>query len=108
MMAQVQERPIEVLEERLHTFSPRALGTIGFVSGLIALGAVILGVPSWMLLGTTLVVWILSGWALFFQARPSIPLVSALGAFLVASALATAIAVLLGLFLLALGPSWIL
>lgn len=108
MMAQVQERPIEVLEERLHTFSPRALGTIGLVSGLIALGAVILGFPSWMLLGTTLVVWVLSGWALFFQPNPRPPLVSALGAFLVLTAGAAAFAVLAGLYMRVLGPSWIL
>ena len=107
-MAQSHERPIEVLGERLRSLSPEALGVAGLASGVLALGAVILGFPSWMLLGATLVVWALSGWALFFQPNPRPRLVSALGAFLVLSAALTAFAVLAGLYLRALGPSWIL
>jgi hypothetical protein len=107
-MAQARERPIEVLGERLRGVSPEALGAAGLASGVIALGAVILGFSSWMLLGTTLVVWVLCGWALFFQPNPRPWLVSALGAFLVLSAAVTALAVLAGLYLRALGPSWIL
>jgi hypothetical protein len=107
-MAQASDRPIVVLGEQLRSLSPRALGAAGLLSGFIALAAVVLGFPSWMLLGTTLVVWVLSGWALFFQPDPRAPLVSALGAFLVLSAVAMALAVLGGLYLRALGPSWIL
>jgi ABC-type sulfate transport system permease component len=61
-----------------------------------------------MLLGTALVVWILSGWAIFFQTAPRRPVISALGTIMFASALAAAVAVLAGLYLAALGPSWIL
>jgi hypothetical protein len=107
-MFAIKETPISVLGDQLRSLSPRSLGAIGLVSGLIGLAAVVLGFPSWMLLGTALVVWILSGWALFFRPGPDQPLVAAFGSFLVLSAAAAALAVLVGLYLLALGPSWIL
>jgi hypothetical protein len=88
--------------------SPRALGFIGLAAGSIALAGVILGASSWMLLGTALVLWILAGWALFFLPKPRQPIVAALGSFLLLSAAVTALAVLAKLYLVALGPSWVL
>ncbi len=107
-MASVHERPMEVLGAQLRSVSPRVLGGIGLASGVIAFTAVTLGFPSWILLGASLVVWALTGWGLFFQPNPRRPLLSALGALLVLSAVAAAFIVLSGLYMRALGPSWIL
>ena len=96
-----------------HVASRRALphwapGSFGLMSGLIALAAVILESASWMVLGVALVIWILSGWAIYFGSRPLQPPIAALGSLLLISAAAAALAVLSGLYLLVLGPSWIL
>jgi hypothetical protein len=105
-MIQTQERPIAALGAMLRRLSPNALGGIGLASGLAALAAVVLGFPSGLLLGTALVIWILSGWALFFQPNPPLALESKLGAVVILSAAVAAFTVLMGLYLLALGPSW--
>jgi len=102
------EAPSLVLANQLRGVSPQVLGSIGLAAGLIAMALVILGASSWMLLGIALVVWILAGWALFFLPKPRQPVVAALGSFLLLSAAAAAVAVLLGLYLVMLGPSWVL
>jgi hypothetical protein len=53
-------------------------------------------------------VWIVCGWSVYFRFAPSDSVVARLGVVLLASAGLIAIAVLSGLYLLALGPSWIL
>lgn len=88
--------------------SPRMLGAIALVDGIFALTVVALGSSSWILLGIAVVVWILCGWAIYFRPRPRQPLIAALGSVLLWSAALVALAVLSGVYLLALGPSWIL
>ena len=88
--------------------SPRTLGAIALIDGVLALTAVALGSASWILLGTAVVVWIVCGWAIHFRPRPSQPLVAALGSVLLWSAVLAAVVVLTGVYLLALRPSWIL
>ncbi len=90
------------------SLSARTLGAIGLAVGLIALIAAVLGSPSWMLLGTALVVWILCGWGLFFRAGARDRRMAALGSVLLLSAALAALAVLSGVYMIALGPSWIL
>ena len=97
----------------VHNRSQRALphwvpGSFGLVSGAIALASVVAGSTSWMILGVALVIWILAGWAIYFGSRPLPPAMAALGSLLLVSAAAAALAVLSGLYLLVLGPSWIL
>jgi hypothetical protein len=75
---------------------------------MLALTVVVLGSSSWMILGTLLAVWIACGWAIYFRPRPRQPLIAALGSVLLWSAALVALAVLTGVYLLALGPSWIL
>lgn len=106
-MIDVDETPSSVLGGQLRTVSPRALGATGLGAGLIALATVVLGSTSWMLLGTAHVAWILSGWALFVGPNPRRPVVAALGSFLLLSATVAAFAVLVGVYLAALGPSWV-
>lgn len=84
------------------------LGAIALVDGIFALTVVALGSSSWILLGIAVVVWILCGWAIYFRPRPRQPLIAALGSVLLWSAALVALAVLSGVYLLALGPSWIL
>ncbi|MEO7823183.1 MAG: hypothetical protein ABIS15_06215 [Gemmatimonadaceae bacterium] len=87
---------------------PRTLGAVALLDGIFALTVVVLGSPSWILLGSLLVVWIVCGWAIYFRPRPRQPLIAALGSVLLWSAALVALAVLTGVYLLALGPSWIL
>lgn len=87
---------------------PWALGSLGLAAGAIALAAVLLGSPPAILLGVAAVVWILSGWAIYFRHAPRHPGMVALGSLLLFSAAAAALVVLSGLYLLFLGPSWIL
>ncbi len=107
-MTEAAKTPFPVSTEPPRGLSPRALGVIGLGSGLTALTIVVMGSSSWILLGTALVVWILCGWAIFFRPRPRHALVEALGLVLLLSAAVAALAVLSGVYLLALGPSWIL
>lgn len=88
--------------------SPRTLGIIALVDGIFALALVVSGSSSWILLGTLLVVWIVCGWAIYFRPRPRQPLIAALGSVMLWSAALAALTVLAGVYLLALGPSWIL
>lgn len=107
-MPEAAETRFGVSAAPARTLSPRALGAIGLGDGLIALTIVALGSSSWMLLGAALVVWVLCGWAIFFRPRSRQPLINALGSILLLTAAVAALAVLSGLYLLALGPSWIL
>lgn len=107
-MFEAGNAPSLVLGEQLGRVPPRILGAVGLGTGVLALLVVVLGASSWMLLGTALLLWILSGWALYFLPKPHQPVVAALGSFLLFSAALAATAVLLGLYLVVLGPSWIL
>ena len=88
--------------------SPRTAGVIALIDGVIALTAVAFGRASWMLMGIALIVWIMCGWSIYFPPPPSQRAVAVLGAVLLVSAAIAALAVLSGLYLLVLGPSWIL
>ena len=88
--------------------SPRAAGVIALVDGLVALGAVAVGRASWIVMGLALIVWTLCGWSIYFRPQPSQRAVAVLGTVLLVSAGIAALAVLSGLYLLVLGPSWIL
>jgi len=88
--------------------SPRTLGATAFAAGLIALSVSASGSPSWILLGAALAVWSFCGWAIYFRRRSLDRVSATLGSVLLLSAAAAALVVLSGLYLLALGPSWIL
>ena len=88
--------------------SPRAAGVIALVDGIVTLAAVALGSGSWILMGIALIVWIMCGWSIYFRPQPSQRVVAVLGTLLLVSAGIAALAVLSGLYLLVLGPSWIL
>ena len=88
--------------------SQRKLGTVALAAGVVALTAVIAGVSSWILLGAALSVWSFCGWAIYFRPRPRQRAAILLGFALLASAITAALAVISALYLLALGPSWIL
>lgn len=88
--------------------SPRRAGVIALVDGAVALTAVALGRASWILMGIALIVWIMCGWSIYFRPEPRPHVVAALGTVLLVSAGIAALAVLSGLYLLVLGPSWIL
>ena len=88
--------------------SQRKLATIALVAGLVALTTVIAGSSSWILLGAALSVWSFCGWAIYFRPQPRQRAAAVLGSVLLVSAITAALAVLSGLYLLALGPSWIL
>jgi len=88
--------------------SPPTLRLLGIGSGLVALAAVLLGAGSWILLGSMFVIWCYAGWAIFFGERARIaPAMLAAEYVLVASGLIVALGVLTGLYLIALGPSWV-
>jgi hypothetical protein len=59
-------------------------------------------------MGIALIVWIMCGWSIYFRPPPAQRLVAVLGTLLLVSAGIAALAVLSGLYLLVLGPSWIL
>lgn len=88
--------------------SPRTLGTIALTVGLVALAAVAAGSSSWILLAAALAVWSLCGWAIYFRRGPQDPITATLGFVLLLSAAVAALIALSGLYLGALGPSWIL
>lgn len=88
--------------------SQRKLATIALAAGVVAFTAVVAGSSSWILLGAALSVWSACGWAMYFRPRPRHPVAAVLGYVLLASTLSAAFAVLSALYLLALGPSWIL
>ena len=88
--------------------SPQSLGAISFAAGVVALAAAVAGSASWILLGAALAVWSICGWAMFFRARPNQRTVAILGSVLLLSAAIAALVAISGLYLLALGPSWIL
>jgi len=88
--------------------SPHAAGIIALVDGIITLALVAFGRASWILMGIALIVWILCGWSIYFRPQPGQRVVAALGTVLLVSAGIAALAVLSGLYLLVLGPSWIL
>ena len=83
-MAKAANAPFPVLEKPRVGLPPWALGAAGLAAGLIAVSLVMTGSSSWMALG------------------------AALGFLLLLSAATAALAVLSGLYLLFLGPSWIL
>jgi hypothetical protein len=86
--------------------SPPALGTIGLLSGLVGLAAFRLGRGSWLVPAIAFVVWSLSGWRLFFADSRNNRTIRVLGYVFLATALMAAAAVLIKLYLVALGPAW--
>jgi|1185.fasta_scaffold220286_1 hypothetical protein len=91
---------------RQMTISPRVLGAIGLVSGVVALVAARLGRGSWVVPGIAFVVWCLSGWQLFFADARNNRAIRILGYLFLATGLLVAAAVMVKLYLLALGPAW--
>lgn len=75
-------------------------------SGLIGLLAVILGIGSWMILAFAFVVWCVSGWRLFFADAADSRVVRFLGYIFLSTGLLVAAAIVLKLYLIALGPAW--
>lgn len=88
--------------------SKRAVGITSIVSGLTALIATLTGRASWILLGACYVAWCYSGWGLYFAGRSFSGRLRMLEYVLVATGVAAALAVASALYLLALGPSWLL
>ncbi len=102
------ENVFSVLAAEARGFAPRRLAAVGGGSGAIALAAALLGVRSWIVPAAAFALWLFSGCALFFRARPTSRLVSIAALFLLMSGIVVALAVIVGLYLLALGPSWVL
>jgi hypothetical protein len=100
------ENVFSVLAEEARRFSPRSLAAVGLGSGALAFGAALIGIRSWIVPGAAFVLWLFSGCGLFFRTKPTSRLVSISVFFLVLSGTLVALAVLVGLYLLALGPSW--
>src|SRR2546423_12080437 len=100
------ENVFSALEVEARRFSPRSLGMVGLGSGTIALAATLLGVRSWILPASGFAIWLFSGCALFFRTRPASRLVSLSALFLVLSASAVALAVLVALYVPPPGPAW--
>jgi hypothetical protein len=88
--------------------SPQAAGVIALIDGIVTLAAVAFGADSWILMGIAVIVWIMCGWSIYFRPQPSQRVVALLGTLLLVSAGIAALTVLSGLYLLVLGPSWIL
>jgi len=102
------ENVFSSLAEEARRYSPGSLAAVGLGSGALALGAALIGIRSWIVPGAAFVLWIFSGCALFFRTKPTSRLVSISALFLLLSGTLVALAVLVGLYLLALGPSWVL
>ncbi len=100
------EEVFSFLAEEASRFSPRSLGALGLGAGALAFGAALLGVRSWIVFGAAFVLWLFSGCCLFFRTERASRLVSISVSFLVLSGTLIALAVLVALYLLALGPSW--
>jgi hypothetical protein len=74
----------------------------------VGLTAVRLGVGSWIVLGLAFVVWCLSGWRLFFAGSQDNRAVRVLGYIFLSTGLLVAAAIVVKLYLVVLGPPWIL
>ena len=88
--------------------SPRFLGGVSLASGGVALALVLSGFGSAILLGATMIPWILCGRAIHLDPERTSARDRLLAGALMWSAAAAALAVVAKLYLLALGPSWIL
>jgi hypothetical protein len=88
------------------TISRRVLGALGLVSGIVGLIAVRLGRGSWVVPGIAFVIWCLSGWRLFFADARNNKTIRILGYVFLATGLLAAAAIMMKLYLLALGPAW--
>lgn len=88
--------------------SPQALGVVGLGSGLSGLVAVWVGMGSWMVLGAAFVIWCFSGWRLFFADSSNERVVRVLGYVFLSTGLLVVAGIVLKLYLVALGPPWIL
>jgi hypothetical protein len=88
--------------------SRRALGAVGLGSGLLGLVAVEVGAGSWIVLGTAFVAWSFAGWQLFFADSRNHQTVRILGKIFLSTGLLVAAAILLKIYLIALGPAWVL
>jgi hypothetical protein len=86
--------------------SPGALGAMGLVSGMVGFAAVRMGRGSWVVPGIAFVVWCLSGWRLFFADARGSKTIRILGYVFLAAGLLAAAAVMMKLYLVALGPAW--
>lgn len=98
---------ISFLAEEARRFSPEALAAVGLASGALAFAAALVGIRSWMLPGSALALWLFSGCGLFFRTEPTSRAVSVAAFLLVVSGVLVAVGVLVGLYLVALGPSWV-
>ena len=89
--------------------SLRELSSIAAASGAIAVVAAALGTASWMLLAGCYVVWCFAGWGILFHtATPTSIRWRAFQWTIVGSATAVFIALAVGVFFWALGPTWVL
>ena len=94
--------------EPVWPLSSKSAGVLALADGALTLGIVVVGRASWILMAIALTVWIVCGWSIYFRSAPRESAVARLGVVLLASAAIAALAVLSGLYLLVLGPSWIL
>ena len=86
-----------------------ALSGIAAASGVIALAAAASGRASWMLLTACYVAWCFAGWGiLFHSSTPATTPWRLLRLTIAASAATASVAIGVGIFFWALGPSWVL
>jgi len=98
-----------LLAARGRAASGRTLGAIAAGAGAVALAAVLLGRAHWTLLTACYLVWSFAVWGLVFgPAHPRSRAWRSVEYLLVASDTVLAVALAVGLFFLALGPTWVL
>jgi hypothetical protein len=88
--------------------SLRTARIAALVSGLTALVATLTGTASWTLFGVCYVAWCYSGWVLYFAGRASSGKLRMLELLMAATGLIAAFGIAAHVYLLALGPAWIL
>ena len=102
-----RENVFAMLASSARKLSYRDLSAIAAASGVIALVAAALGRASWMLLSACYVIWCFAGWGILFHAAtPRSLRWRAFQWTIVGSASAVVVALGVGLFFWALGPSW--
>ncbi|MDQ2889748.1 MAG: hypothetical protein M3R65_04210 [Gemmatimonadota bacterium] len=108
-MVAPRESVFSLLASLARSRSYGELSGVAAASGLVALGASVIGRPGWMVLSLCYLGWCFASWGLLFHASGSpSPLRRLLGIILVSSGAAVSTILITGVFFWALGPRWVL
>lgn len=109
MVSEDSETLLEVLRTEASQKSQRDLLAVSALAASAALLAAILGATSWILPAIAYVIWCFSAWGILFARRSRAGRSGhVMEQLLVATGFGVAIAILIALFFLALGPPWVL